>query len=182
METFGSHATGIRRGEAVRSVDGCSGLFRLPNGQDRERPTSGHATACPRKANGRDVLDWREDSATQRGAAGRQRNRQSTCGLVTTLPSGGLLIGKELSSETGCGRVRSRGETDAGTAGTQPARDNLAEASKRREGGGAIRLHRHRSRRPVFLLAVHQPCTRFRQAVGRSPSTAHFPAISHPSL
>lgn len=40
------------------------------------------------------------------------------------------------------------------TAGTQPARDNLAEASKRREGGGAIRLHRHRSRRPVFMQAV----------------------------
>lgn len=66
METFGSHATGIRRDEAVSSADGCSGLFRLPNGQDGERPTSGHAIAWQRKANGRDVLAWWEVSVTQR--------------------------------------------------------------------------------------------------------------------
>ena len=36
--------------------------------------------------------------------------------------------------------VRTRGETDAGSAGTQPARDNLAEASKRRQGGANPRL------------------------------------------
>jgi hypothetical protein len=60
METFGSHATGIRRCEAVRSVDGCDDFFRLPNGQDGERPTLGHATACQRKANGRDVLARRQ--------------------------------------------------------------------------------------------------------------------------
>ena len=37
-----------------------------------------------------------------------------------------------LNAAPECGMVPVRGETDAGTAGTQPARDNLAEASKRR--------------------------------------------------
>jgi hypothetical protein len=40
-----------------------------------------------------------------------------------------------LKTHSRYGMVAGRGETEAGSAGTQPARDNLAEASKRRQGG-----------------------------------------------
>jgi len=39
-----------------------------------------------------------------------------------------------LNDDDFSGTLSPRGETEAGSAGTQPARDNLAEASKRREG------------------------------------------------
>ena len=101
METFGSHATGIRRCEAVSSADGCSDLFRLPNGQDGERPTSGHAIACQRKANGRDVLVWWEDSAKQR--VSRWSSTKSSVAVLTCHNDAGRQFAHQIRIEFSSG-------------------------------------------------------------------------------
>lgn len=66
--------------------------------------------------------------------------------------------GHTLNHDGFSGTLSTRGETEAGSAGTQPARDNLAEASKRRDEGRRDRASSPRVAPPSFS-AGSQPAT-----------------------
>lgn len=90
-----------------------------------------------------------------------------------------LSFRQRLNPSRAYGMVSRRGKTEAGTAGTQPARDRLVEASKRR-GGRRDRASWPPIASPGFCSLVnHQSSRWFRQAVGHIPTTA-LPRISQP--
>ena len=70
-----------------------------------------------------DVCDDREQ--LDRGAWERSMGRI----LTMFMPQLTALI-KQVTNGGRCGTLAERGKTDAGSAGTQPARDTLAEASE----------------------------------------------------
>lgn len=70
-----------------------------------------------------DVCDDREQ--LDRGA----RERSMGKNLTIFMPQLAALI-KQVTNGGRCGILEERGKTDAGSAGTQPARDTLAEASE----------------------------------------------------
>lgn len=97
METFGSHAIGVRRLEVVRSVDGSDGWFRLLKGQGGERPTPGHATVCPQKATGHDTPEWLAGSARCR--VGWWSSPESSVAVLTCHDDPGWHLGREIGIE-----------------------------------------------------------------------------------
>jgi|GEM_PF-7110438 len=70
-----------------------------------------------------DVCDDREQ--LERGAWERSMGKI----LTMFMPQLTALI-KQVTNGSRCGILAERGETDAGSAGTQPVRDTLAEASE----------------------------------------------------
>ena len=64
------------------------------------------------------------------------------------------------------------GETDVGSAGTQPTRDSRTEASKRRQGG-ATELHRCGSRRPALFASGFSISHGFASRSGSFPRPHH---------